>query len=194
MTNVSQEIESVTDLEDIIKGCQKNDRRAQQALYVRFAPVMLGVAARYSSNRAEAEDILQDAFLKVFTKFNSYKNEGGSLEGWIRKVVVRTAIDFYRLKTRQQQLAREEIREEPDPHNSDIIDQISNSELLQIINELPEGYRIVLNLYAIEGYNHREIADMLDISEGTSKSQFSRAKKYLANLLEKKKFYNAIAV
>ena len=183
----------MANLEDIVEGCKNNDRKAQQALYSLFAPTMLGIAARYSAHVAEAEDILQESFLKVFTKFDSYKNEG-SLEGWIKRIVVRTSIDFFRLKERRIRLAKEEYPEETDIFSNEIIDRISNDELLQIINQLPEGYRMVLNLYAVEGYNHREIGEMLEISEGTSKSQFSRAKKYLEVLLNKKKIYNKIAV
>lgn len=165
--------------DQLIKKVLKGDGRAQKAFYDLFASKMYGVALRFAKDVDEANDILQEGFVKVFSNLSSYRNEG-SLEGWIRKTVVNTAINFYKKNAKHRSSADIEmvmIFEKSDEVT--IIDQMSAKELLQTISELPDGYRAVFNLNVIEGYTHKEIGEMLDISENTSKSQLARAKAYL---------------
>ena len=169
--------------EQIIEGCINGDARAQKHLYEKYVNKMMGVCLRYSKDYEEAQDVLQDGFVKVFEKLKSYKG-AGSLEGWVRRIFVNTAIDNHR-KTKQQ-------RQNIDLDSVDyqissegwIIERLSANDLLKIVQILPDGYRMVFNLYAIEGYSHKEIADQLDISVNTSKSQYSRAKSHLRKLIE----------
>lgn len=169
--------------EQIISGCKKNERKAQKMLYDRFAPIMLGVCIRYAQDRQEAEDILQEGFLKIFLGIRQFENKG-SFEGWIKRIMVNTAISNYRKNLKHYY--HDEIDNASNIDNSPFVPnyEFSKTELLQVIRELPEGYRLVFNLYAIEGYKHKEIADLLDISVTTSKSQFSRAKKMIKKRLE----------
>jgi RNA polymerase sigma factor (sigma-70 family) len=168
--------------DELVKGCLKNDVSYQELLYNRFASKMMGVSMRYCNSRMEAEDVLQDAFIKVFTRIKSFKGDG-SLEGWIRKIVVFTA-----LKSKDKRISKFEPGD-VDLHDNrkfdpKAISKIQTKQLLKIIQQLPDGYRAVFNLYAIEGYSHKEIGEMLDISEVTSRTQFSRAKKHLIKLLK----------
>ena len=170
---------------EIIVGCINNKPLAQKALYARYAYKMMGVCLRYAQSREEAEDILQDAFIKIFTRIKSYKGEG-SFEGWIRRIVVTTAIDSYnQQKKALNQTTYDDVPEAQEYGSQDIISQLSAEELMQTMSRLPDGYRMVMNLYAIEGYSHKEIGDMLHISEGTSKSQLSKGRKMLESMLEK---------
>jgi|SRR5690606_6029978 len=137
---------------------------------------MLGLCMRYARNREEAEDILQTGFVKVFTQIDSFRGDG-PFEGWIRRVMVNTAIASYRKNGRSIQVAE---LSEADSHSHDVgIDSLDCEDLLSIIRTLPVGYRLVFNMYAIEGYSHKEIAEALQISEGASKSQLSRARGWL---------------
>jgi RNA polymerase sigma factor (sigma-70 family) len=174
------------DLDQILSECKKNNPKAQQLLYKHFAYKTMGICLRYSASRMEAEDILQDAFIKIFQKISEFRAEG-SFEGWIRRIVVTTAINHYHANKKRN--SDTNIDEQPDTGSgqSDVIDKITADELLSLIQLLPEGYKMVLNLYAIEGYAHKEIAEMMGISEGTSKSQLSRARTMLAGLMSKKK-------
>lgn len=171
--------------EGFIEKCLRNDPRAQEALYKAFAPKMFGVCLRYTRNQMEAEDILQEGFIKVFRYLKDYRNDG-SLEGWIRRTMVNTAINFFRKSAKyQNDLPIEEA--EPINHDEEnAIDKLSAAELLEFIRELPDGYRMVFNLNIIEGYTHREIGEMLNISENTSKSQLSRARGVLQAKLKNK--------
>jgi RNA polymerase sigma-70 factor (ECF subfamily) len=144
---------------------------------------MLGVCMRYAKDRSEAEDMLQEGFIKVFNNITKFKGEG-SFEGWIRRIMVFTAINIYKYRSRKFQETYETENSEATYHD-DVIDQISAKEIIVLIQQMPEGYRLVFNLYAIEGYTHKEIGDMLGIAEGTSKSQFSRAKQYMQHVLAK---------
>jgi RNA polymerase sigma-70 factor (ECF subfamily) len=169
----------------IIKGCAKHDRKAQQLLYDRYSPFLLGVCLRYAADRAEAEDILQESFLKVF--FNIRKFSGaGSFTGWLRKIAVNTAITQYHksLKFRHYVEIEEYVSSETGDSGFEE-DFFTSDELYKVLNELPAGYRMVFNLYAIEGYKHKEIAKMLRIDTNTSKSQYSRAKAALREKLDK---------
>jgi RNA polymerase sigma-70 factor (ECF subfamily) len=167
-----------------VKACVKQKRQAQQELYLRFSYMMKGVCLRYSSNEQEAEDLLQDSFLKAFDKIKTFKNEG-ALGGWLRKLTLNTVLEYYRKNKQVNQTF--ELTEQSDLTDDGIIEQLELEDLLLKIQNLPTGFRTVFNLYAIEGYNHREIGKLLDISDGTSKSQYSRARKLLKNMITQKK-------
>ncbi|HSG67173.1 MAG TPA: sigma-70 family RNA polymerase sigma factor [Bacteroidales bacterium] len=171
--------------EGFIEKCLNNDPKAQGELYKAFAPKMFGICLRYTRNQMEAEDILQEGFIKVFRYLKDYRNDG-SLEGWVRRTMVNTAINFF--KKRAKYLNDLPI-EEAEPINQDeesAIDKLSAKELLEFIRELPDGYRVVFNLNIIEGYTHKEIGELLNISENTSKSQLSRARSVLQAKLKNK--------
>lgn len=159
----------------LINLCLAGNSIAQKTLYDRFSKKLYGICLRYASDEEEAQDILQDGFVKIFTKLNTFKFEG-SFEGWLKRIIVHTAIEAYRKKsetTQIQDFEYESLLSSPDEKNLEV------EELLKLIQELPKGYRIVFNMYAIEGYSHAEIAKKLAISEGTSKSQLSRARAFL---------------
>ena len=168
---------------DLIEGCIRGDRKMQKELYERFAPKMFGVCMRYASSNEEAEDILQEGFIKVFKKIGSYRNEG-SFEGWIRRIFVNTAIEHFRRKTHQQPITEKEESTVEGKYLS-VLDALAEKDIVQLIQQLSPGYRTVFNMYVIEGYSHKQIAEELDISEGTSKSQLSRAKQILQELVQK---------
>lgn len=183
---------------DIIKGCAKHERKAQQMLYDRYSRFLLGICMRYATDKAEAEDILQDSFLKIFFNIKDYSGTG-SFIGWLRKVTVNTAITNYHknLKFRYHVEIEEFVSAETGTESFEE-DFFTSDELYMVLNELPSGYRMVFNLYAIEGYKHKEIAKMLGIDTNTSKSQYSRAKAVLREKIPKleqiKKNYTAVAV
>ena len=168
---------------DLIQGCLEGDRRMQEALYRRFSPRMYGVCLRYAGNAAEAEDILQEGFIKVYKKLSSYRREG-SFEGWIRRIFVNTAIEHFRRKTYQQPITERHENTVEGKYLS-VLDDLAEKDIMKLIQELSPGYRTVFNLYVVEGYTHKEIGDLLNISEGTSKSQLSRAKVVLQELVKK---------
>jgi RNA polymerase sigma-70 factor (ECF subfamily) len=174
----------VNDL-DIIKGCARHERRAQQMLYDKYSRFLLGVCLRYATDRSEAEDILQDSFLKIFFSIGDFSGTG-SFPGWLRKVAVNTAITHYHknLKHRYHIEIEEYVSVETGTSSFEE-DLFSSDELFKVLNDLPTGYRMVFNLYAVEGYKHKEIAEMLGIDTNTSKSQYSRAKAVLRDKLEK---------
>ena len=172
---------------DIIRRCAKHDRRAQQLLYDRYSRILLGICMRYASDRAEAEDILQESFLKIFFSIRDYSGTG-SFAGWLRKIVINTAITHYHknLKHRYHIEIEEFVTVETGTSSFEE-DLFSADELHMILNELPAGYRMVFNLYAVEGYKHKEIADLLGIDTNTSKSQYSRARAALREKLESRR-------
>ncbi|MGZ4035704.1 MAG: RNA polymerase sigma factor [Bacteroidia bacterium] len=166
---------------DIIKGCLKNDRASQKILYEQFYSKMLGVCLRYSKSSDEAKDILHEGFLKVFDNLKVFK-ANGSFEGWIRRIMVNTAIDHLR-KNKQNYLIVSTVYANDKATNvaedideDDLAIHIDKEEILKAVQELTPAYRTVFNLYVIEEYTHKEIAELLDISEGTSKSNLSKAK------------------
>ncbi|MCB0639189.1 MAG: RNA polymerase sigma factor [Lewinella sp.] len=169
--------------QELIQGCLREDAKCQEELFRRYAGSMMAVCLRYARHRLEAEDILQESFIKVFDHIGSFKGKG-SFEGWIRRIVVNTALKHYQRKHfTNEQIAVEHF---PDvPQHPQAYGRLGESELLDMIARLPEGYRVVFNLYAIEGYNHKEIADMLGIKESTSRSQLVKARKMLQAQLEK---------
>ena len=174
----------VNKLHTIIIGCQKGKSKAQQDLYNIFKNKMFGICLRYAGSVEEAEDVLQDGFLKIFEKIYQYKFKG-AIEGWMRKIMINIALEKYRNKYKIINIQDNAVM-----LNESIPESITNSltekELLNIIQELSPKYKMVFNLYAIEGFSHKEISEMLDITEGTSKSNLSRAR---AILQEKVKIY-----
>lgn len=171
---------------ELIEGCLANDPKAQEFLYKRFSRRMYGVCLRYAKNTLEADDILQEGFIKVFTFLKDFRQDG-SLEGWIRRTFVNTAINYYHSRENEWKETTIDKAASYSSETEDAISRISAEDLLQLIRQLPEGYRMVFNLYVIEGYNHQEIAEMLNISENTSKSQLSRARAALQEKLEQRK-------
>ncbi|HNQ13641.1 MAG TPA: RNA polymerase sigma factor [Bacteroidia bacterium] len=175
--------------EQLLQECIQGSRQAQKELYERFSRLMMGVCLRYSDSREMAEDVLHDGFLKVFEKINTYRGEG-SLEGWIRRIMINTAMNSFR-RQKLEPIAVEELPESNGTEmNTNALTHLSAKELIGIIQSMPLGYRSVFNLFAIEGYSHKEISEMLNISEGTSKSQYSRAKMHLQRIIEKELIEN----
>jgi len=169
----------------LIKEVLAGNARAQKVFYQRFAPKMYGVALRYARDKDEANDMLQEGFVKVFSKLEFYRGDG-SLEGWIRRTIVNTAINFYKKNLKYRSSSdMDTVLIFEKSHDASPIEQMSAGELLQEIKGLPAGYKTVFNLYVIEGYSHKEIADMLDVSENTSKSQLSRARTYLQKRIQR---------
>ncbi len=172
--------------EAILKGCLENDATAQRELYNKFSPKMLSVCYRFAHNREDAEDMLQEGFIKVFTQIHSFENRG-AFEGWIRRIIVHTCINILKKNKKFNEsvdiihATGLQVREETVPS------VIQAKQVVECIRMLPIGYRTVLNLYAIEGYSHREIAGMLGIEESTSRSQYTRAKAMLEDILVRKK-------
>jgi RNA polymerase sigma factor (sigma-70 family) len=171
--------------QQIIDGCARHERKAQLVLYEKYSRLLLGVCMRYASNKAEAEDILQDSFLKIFFKVKDFSGTG-SFVGWLRKVAVNTAITHYHtnIKYRYHVEIEEYVSVESGMAGFEE-DFFTADELFKVLGELPRGYRMIFNLYAVEGYKHKEIAEMLGIDTNTSKSQYSRAKAVLRDKLEK---------
>lgn len=152
---------------------------------------MMGVCLRYAKNQAEAEDILQDGFVKVFSNLHKFQPYG-SFEGWVRRIFVNTAIEYYRQR-RRFMINDIELENQDFEFSDDVLDKMAAEEIIALIKDMPDGYRMVFNMYAIEGYSHKEIADELGISVGTSKSQYSRARSYLQKQMaeiEKKETVN----
>jgi len=164
------------EIKNIINGCLKENRRDQELLYRRHAPKLYAVCLQYSGNDEEARDILQEGFIKIFENLIHYKHEG-SFEGWMRRIMVNTALEKYRSRHNLYRVDDIDQIPEPDaePDNEDY-SGLEAVDLMEIIRELPPKYRMVFNLFAIEGYSHREISQMINISEGTSKSNLSRAR------------------
>jgi RNA polymerase sigma-70 factor (ECF subfamily) len=168
---------------DIIEGCILGNPRMQRMLYEKFSPKMYALCIRYAGNTDDAQDILQDGFVKVFGNIAKFKGTG-SFEGWIRRIIVNTAIEHFRKKNTLQAIDEHTENQLADDH-SDIFNSLEAKELLEIIKSMPAGYRTVFNLYAIEGYTHKEIATMMNLTEGTSKSQYARAKSWLQEKIKK---------
>ncbi len=166
---------------DLIRGCMESDRRMQEELYRRFSPRMYAVCLRYAGNAEGAEDILQEGFIKVFKKLDSFRNEG-SFEGWIRRIFVNTAIEHFRRKKYLLPVTEKEENTIEGKYIS-VLDELGAKDIMALVQELSPGYRTVFNMYVVEGYTHKEIADQLGISEGTSKSQLSRAKVILQDMV-----------
>lgn len=173
--------------EQLVKKCLEKDALAQKYLFESFSRKMMGVCLRYSKDAEEAQDVLQIGFVKVFEKLHLFNNEG-SLEGWIRKVIVNTALDQIRKNKKfDNNVDLDTVDFSLPTENENVLDAMGASDLLKIIQQMPPGFRTVFNLYAIEGYTHQEIADQLNISINTSKSQYSRARVYLQKIIIEEK-------
>jgi len=172
--------------EAILQGCLQNNASSQRELYNRYSPKMLAVCYRFAHNREDAEDMLQEGFIKVFSQIHTFRSQG-AFEGWIRRIVVHTCINHLKKNKRFNEsvdiihATTIQVREDSVPSI------VQAKQIVECIRLLPMGYRTVLNLYAIEGYTHKEISDMLDIEESTSRSQYTRAKQMLEDILVKKK-------
>lgn len=173
------------DEEMILQGCLDNLSTAQEALYIRFSPRMLGVCYRYARNKEDAEDMLQEGFIKVYSQICQYKGIG-ALEGWIRKIMVHTCINVLK-KNKKFSDSVDLIHASIQISDNNIPSMLQAKQVVECIRLLPLGYRTVLNLYAIEGYSHKEISSILEIEESTSRSQYTRARALLEDILIKKK-------
>ena len=174
----------LSDEEQLIAGCKDGKPRAQKEIFEQYAPAMLSVCVRYVNDRETARDILQEGFIKLYTKIDTFSGIG-SFAGWIRRIFVTTALEYLRQQdVLKQSVSIEEYSNSIPDNDTTVLDKISADDLMGYIAGLPDGYRIVFNLYAIEGYSHNEIAGMLGISESTSRSQFMRARKILQKNVE----------
>jgi len=170
---------------DLVKECLEGNNQAKEELYRRFERKMFGVCMSYAKNKMEAEDILHDGFMKVLLNLESFRGDG-PLGGWIRRIMVNTALNHLRAQSGiNDSIEIETIEDEELDHNKDIIGHINEKEMIRFIQDLPTGYRTVFNLYVVEGYSHKEIGDLLNISENTSKSQLSMARKTLQKKIMK---------
>lgn len=170
-----------TEVDKLIQGCRNGRMKDQEGLYKHFYGYAMGICLRYAKNKDEASEMLNDAFLKVFNKLDAYDSTK-LFKAWLRRIVVNTSIDYYRREHKHDfQVPIEKARSEE--NDTDVIDQISTEDLFRLIRQLPENQKIVFNLYEIEGYSHNEIAELLHIPEGTSKSSLSRAKQRLRTMV-----------
>jgi RNA polymerase sigma factor (sigma-70 family) len=168
----------------LIKQCLKNDRSSQKQLYNQHAEVMLGVCYRYTKSVADAEDVLQEGFIRVFKNLHQYKSEG-ELGAWMRRIMVTTALNYLKRNAKyQHDLAFEKIEMHPVTDENPEV-KMSTKELASLIQQLPTGYQTIFNLHAVEGYSHVEIGELLGISDGTSRSQYARARALLINWIKK---------
>ncbi len=180
MSTISNHNPSETDL---IQGCIEGDKRMQEELYKRFSPKMYAVCLRYAGNADDAQDILQDGFIKIYKNLARFRSEG-SFEGWIRRIIVNTSIEHLRRKTYLKPIDEKEENTIPYKEKS-VLDNLGEKDIMNLIRELSPGYRTVFNMYVVEGYTHKEIGDILGISDGTSKSQLARARMILQDLVVK---------
>jgi RNA polymerase sigma-70 factor (ECF subfamily) len=170
-------------VDSLLDGCKRGDRKAQESLYKALASKMMAVCMRYAKDSFEAEDILQMGFVKVFRKVSEFRSDG-SFEGWIRRIMVNTAIETYRKNLRSLNVVDiDEVYDQP--QSTFDMGKLELNDLMKLVQQLSNGYRIVFNMYAIEGYSHKEIAKELGISEGASKSQLSRARAILKDKIIK---------
>jgi len=174
----------VDKLPGIIKGCAKNNPMSQKELYDTFSGKMFGVCLRYSNNQEDAQDILQDGFVKIFEKIGQYQGKG-SFEGWMRRIMVNTALERYRGQMKYISSDDNTLAVLSNHNYNNTAEMLNEKDLMIFVQDLSPRYRIVFNLYAIEGYSHKEISQMLDITEGTSKSNLSRARLILQEKVAK---------
>ena len=166
---------------DLIQGCINGDRQMQELLYHRFSPKMYSVCLRYSGNAEDARDLLQEGFIKIFKNLSKYRGDG-SFEGWIRRIFVNTSIEHFRKKVYLQDVTETQERTLEDKEWN-VLDDLAEKDIMKLIYQLSPGYKAVFNMHVIEGYSHKEIADILGINEGTSKSQLARAKMVLKKMV-----------
>ncbi len=171
------------DEKDIISQCIKRDRKAQKMLYEKYAPALLGISVRFTGNMQEAEDILQETFVKIFNNIADFEGRS-SLMAWMKRILINTGIiHFHKNQKHRYHAELDDVKQEIDGGYDFEGAEFTHEELLGIVSTLPPGYRIIFNLYAIEGYKHKEIAEKLEIDINTSKSQYSRAKKVIQTKL-----------
>jgi len=175
------QIQKSTKEADLIKACKQQDARAQRELYEAYAPLMLGMCRRYVKGELEAEDVMIKGFMKVFTKIDLFEGKG-SFEGWMKRIMINEALGFIR-KNKSMYLEVEIEAADKEPDFDTLSTNLEVKDLMIMINGLPSGYRTIFNLYAIEGYSHKEIGELLGINENTSKSQLSRARMHLQKKL-----------
>ncbi len=176
------------ELDILLEGCKRGKPKSQEALYKRFAAAMYGICLQYASNEEDAQDIMQEGFVKVFRKLDQLKNPA-AFPGWIRRVMVNTALEKYRSQVHLQRI--DDVIEEADTAmDNEIFENLTCQELVGVIQTLTPKYRMVFNLFAIEGYSHKEISDELGISVGTSKSNLSRARAILQDKI--RRIYGAV--
>ncbi|WP_394368097.1 RNA polymerase sigma factor [Mucilaginibacter rigui] len=171
-------LEPKTTIDHLVQCCKAGQRKAQELLYKQFASKMLGVCMRYATDKMEAEDMLQNGFIKVFQKIADYRGDG-SFEGWVRRIMVHSSIEYYRRHHKMMQVVDIDTAGHEPSVNAAAASSLEAKDLLVMIKALSPGYRMVFNLYAIDGYSHKEIAEIMGISEGASKSQLSRARAIL---------------
>jgi RNA polymerase sigma factor (sigma-70 family) len=185
------EIASIPD-DSLVRSCIEGDSKAQKLLFDRYSRRMMGICLRYAGSKPEAEDMMQEGWIKVFRNISSFRFEG-SVEGWIKRVMVNTCLEILRKNKMQYSEVEIEAIEQMGYMQTHSAETLSASDLMKMVHRLPSGYRSVFNLYAIEGYSHKEISQMLTISEGTSKSQYSRARTHLQRMLEAEKKFSLIS-
>lgn len=166
------------ELQDIIKGCVKRDHKYQKLLYSKYASLFYAICLRYLKNSDDAKDALQECFIKIYDKISLYSGEG-SFEGWMKRLVVNNCLMILREKKKAIFVDENHLPIEADTNEEEVSYDIDKQKLFQLIQDLPDGYRTVFNLYVIDGFSHKEIAEKMGINEGTSKSQLARAKKIL---------------
>jgi len=169
----------------MIQGCLRKDSLSQRELYNHFSPRMLPVCYRYAGNREDAEDMLQEGFIKVFTQLHTFVGKG-AFEGWVRRIIVHTCINILKKNKKFNESVGLEYAESKPVTEESVASVMQGRQVLECIRQLPTGYRTVLNLYAIEGYSHKEIGELLEIGDSTSRSQYTRARTLLENVLVKK--------
>jgi len=175
------QIQKSTTETDLLAGCQKQNAKAQRMLYDKYAPAMLGLCRRYVRGELEAEDVMINGFMKVFSKIDYFEGKG-SFEGWMKRIMINESLGYIR-KNKAMYLETDIEAADKEPDFDKLSTALETKDLLKMINELPSGYRTIFNLYAIEGYSHREIGELLGINENTSKSQLSRARMHLQRKL-----------
>ena len=176
--------------QSLIKACSQNNAVAQRELYNRYSGVLFGICYRYAYNREDAEDMLQEGFIKIFSRINSFENKG-NFEGWMKRVVVHTCINYLKKNQKFTDHLSLEFAQNIESREEGIASKLLGKQVIECLRLMPIGYRTVINLYAIEGFSHKEIGDMLEIEESTSRSQFIRGKNVLESILIKRKIINS---
>ena len=178
------ELKTETPLNYIISESMMGNPKMQQLLYKQFAPVLYKQCLRYAKSRTDAEDLLQEGFIKIFSNLDKFRNEG-SFEGWLKQIMFRTAVSYFRRTVKKPYNHQTELCHYIEDKEISVFDTLAQKDIANIVTKLPVGYRTVFNMFVIEGYNHREIAGILGCSEGSSKSQLSRSKTQLREMLVK---------
>ena len=184
----------MTDIDKIVEQCRRGDRHAQKRLYEEFAPQLFAVCIRYCKNRTEAEDLLHEGFIKIFEKIDQYRGEG-SISAWLRRVMVNTVIDELRnrqnityIDNTEKVFSNFAYDEDDEQDKEEDFYDVDIEQVFELVKQMPEKYKLVFNMYVVENYSHEKIASELGISSGTSKSNLSRARKWLKRKLEALKF------